>query len=399
MLLTGAFFLFPIAHTRWGDAYLLSKSISWPDPALRLTYSWQAPLDVFIHSQLWLWGHVRFGWEEATPVYRLLSPLAGLVYLGATLALGRHEQLWPAWLVFALLTTLGLVQLFFGYVENYSLAAAGLLVYLYFGLETLQGRQTLWPAAIALALTNALHPSTVVLAPSLFYLGWCKVGRSRERNKSPWPVVYSIVIPMLFVALGTILLMERGGHGLVALLTTDRPGGGDARPFVPLWNVQTRWEQYTMFSWLHLRDLLNQQGLVAPVVWPAIIWLSIVEYRSARIDRAQAESHLEPSARSARATADLLYTRYTAQARLFLAIAALSYLLFICVWNPDYGGQRDWDLFSLSALPATLWLAALLTRALQYRRYLLAGAAPLILLQAWHTGSWVYQNTLPWLWP
>ena len=26
------------------------------------------------------------------------------------------------------------------------------------------------------------------------------------------------------------------------------------------------------------------------------------------------------------------------------------------LWNPDYGGQRDWDLFSL-AIPATLLLA------------------------------------------
>jgi hypothetical protein len=46
-----AFFLFPIVHTRWGDAYMLAKSIAWPDLSLRLTHSWQAPLDVFLHSR------------------------------------------------------------------------------------------------------------------------------------------------------------------------------------------------------------------------------------------------------------------------------------------------------------------------------------------------------------
>ena len=69
-------------------------------------------------------------------------------------------------------------------------------------------------------------------------------------------------------------MMESGGHGVVALFTSDRPGGGDARWFVPLWETQTRWEQYTMFSWPHLRDVLNEQLLVGPVVLPALLILT-----------------------------------------------------------------------------------------------------------------------------
>ena len=44
LALVAAFFAFPIVHTRWGDAFMLAKGIAWPDPALRLTHSWQAPL-------------------------------------------------------------------------------------------------------------------------------------------------------------------------------------------------------------------------------------------------------------------------------------------------------------------------------------------------------------------
>ena len=77
VLLCVAFFLLPVAHTRWGDAFMLAHGIAFPDPTVRLTHSWQAPIDVFLHSQLWLLLNTRFGWTDAIPAYRLLSPLAG----------------------------------------------------------------------------------------------------------------------------------------------------------------------------------------------------------------------------------------------------------------------------------------------------------------------------------
>jgi hypothetical protein len=84
--------------------------------------------------------------------------------------------------------------------------------------------------------------------------------------------------------------------------------------------------------------------------------------------------------------------------RCFLTIAALFHLLLIVVWNPDYGGQRDWDLFSLAWISTTLWLVSSARSKLNHST-LLAGFAPLIVLQALHTMAWIYQNTLPWEWP
>ncbi|MEZ4608875.1 MAG: hypothetical protein R2838_01220 [Caldilineaceae bacterium] len=89
-------------------------------------------------------------------------------------------------------------------------------------------------------------------------------------------------LPMVLIGAATFGLMEFGGHGLRALLTSDRPGGGDARWLVPLFVTTARWEQYTMFSWLHLRDWLNQQLLVAPVVLPALAVLGVS--RAASVD-------------------------------------------------------------------------------------------------------------------
>jgi len=185
---------------------------------------------------------------------------------------------------------------------------------------------------------------------------------------------------MLLVGLGVVGLMESGGHGIDVLTSSDRPGGGDARPFVPLWAISTRWEHYTMFSWLHLRDFLQQQLLVAPVVLPSLLLVLIATlatwYTKSKLDDAQPSAVLR-----------------------FLLLAAFGYLLFTWVWNPDYGGQRDWDLFSLAAIPTSLLLAATLTKRFSDQRYLQAGTIPLLMLQWLHLAAWVYQNTLPWQWP
>lgn len=382
VVLWAAFVFWPIVHTRWGDAYMLSRAISWPDPVLRLTHSWQAPLDVFVHSQLWLWLREPLLWADAVPVYRLLSPLAGALYLLAVAALCRDEGLAPPWLTAGLLCTLGLMQLFFGYVENYSFAAAGVLAYLWLGLGVIREERPLWQAALLLALTNATHPSTIILALSLLYCGWYGW---QTGNKSVRSVVYQIGLPMIGVAAATIALMEAGGHGLTALFTSDRPGGGDARLFVPLFATTTRWEHYTLFSWLHLRDFLNEQLLVAPVVLPglALVSLSWINQNQEDVRSGSRDSAL----------------RASHSASIFLALAAAAYLLFTWVWNPDYGGQRDWDLFSLAALPLTLLFVHLLARALPNRRMLATCGLPLIVVQGLHSAAWIYQNTLPWSWP
>lgn len=405
--LIGAFFLFPIVHTRWGDAYLIATAIGYPDAALRLTHSWQAPLDVFLHSQTWLhlggvieslpWqllGGLSPDLPNGAIVYRLLSPIAGAFFLTGALGFVFARKLGSVWIPFLLLVSLGTMQLFFGYVENYSFAAAGIMVYLWLGIRVLHGRAPLWVAATALAITNALHPSTIVLAPSLLALGWlmwrwrnllasadvygeAQSAELRRMAKTPAAssflrLALQIVLPMLLVGVGVFVWMEWSGHGLTALLETDRPGGDDARLFVPLWEITSHREQYLMFSWEHLRDFLNEQILIAPIVLPALAMLWLGGAGAKKLWRGEG---------------------------VFLLAASAFYLLFIWVWNPDYGGQRDWDLFSLSAIPLaalTVWMG---TRVLVHRRLLWSGLAPLILLQMLHTAAWIWSNTIPWQWP
>ena len=87
-----------------------------------------------------------------------------------------------------------------------------------------------------------------------------------------------------------------------------------------------------------------------------------------------------------------------------MLVAASCYLLFTLVWNPDYGGRRDWDLFAPAALPLTLlaaWLSIEVSRqegetgrpgALGEMILIVAGVSALF------TAAWIYSNTLPWSW-
>jgi hypothetical protein len=329
------FYVFRLRHLRWGDAYILVNAI--PHPEAKLTYVWQAPLDVFVHAKLWAAGNRWFGWPDPTPVYWILSTLAGVFFvwtlLGLAVWLGRNTT--ERALVVGLVATLGTMQLFFGYVENYSIMTLGVLVYVWLALRALRGEIALvWPAVV-LALTHGFHPSTLVLAPSLLYLAWERMRAGMDRS---WlRALASVAVPYAIVGLGVTALMSSGGHGLGALMGEDFPGGGDRRWFVPLFEARTRWERYTMFSAGHVLDIVNQQLLSAPVVWPALA-LSLVIARSRLPWR-------DPAFR-------------------LLAVMAVSYLMLTLAWNPDYGGQRDWDLFAPAAIPAAVWLAYGLPRAL-----------------------------------
>jgi hypothetical protein len=135
-----------------------------------------------------------------------------------------------------------------------------------------------------------------------------------------------------------------------------------------------------MFSVSHLADMVNEQLLAAPIILPALLFVDLLAGRRMRLAYSTRAIELTP--------ATLPEGSWD---------AAL-YLLLIWTWNADYGGQRDWDLFAPAAIPAAVWLAYLLPRALPERRALAGAAWALVAAQALHTATWIYQNTRPWSW-
>lgn len=360
------FYLGRVVHTRWGDAYLLVKGMA--HPQVRLTYNWQAPLDTYLHARLFQIGERLWGWEDAMPAYGWLSSLAGAAALWVLFRMAAAIGRTPCerWVIFGLMTTVGAMQLFFGYPENYTLLSLLILLFLWLAWRWRQGRGSLWGPGVALALAVGFHPSALILLPGLAVLGWL----AWRHDGQPLPrVLAASGIPLLAVMAGVLALMTAGGFGLEAFLGSQAPGGGDHRWLVPLTEVRSEWEYYTLFSRGHLMDIANQQLLVMPFTLPLLVFLGLAYRRTLPRDGYG----------------------------LFLLAAAAAYVGLTWLWNPDYGGQRDWDLFAPAAWPATLLAAYGLTRATPTA--VLARVAVIILpVQALHTAAWIYSNTRPWEW-
>jgi len=371
-------------HTRWGDAYLLVKGIAHPD--VRLTYNWQAPLDIFLHARFFQLGERLWDWPDAMPAYWWLSSLAGALAVWTLFRLaseiGRNDG--EHWTIFGVMVTLGAMQLFFGYPENYTIISLLMLVYLWLGWRFVQGKTSLWGPSVILALAHAFHPATLILQPSLWILAWwgrgkgvrpdARTGRECEGARGQLSdflaMLPALILPPLLTGAATFALMSAGGRGINAFLGEEAPGGGDHRWLVPLTTVSSDWEYYTQFSRGHFIEFINQQLLAMPFTLPVLLVLALGFWRRLPRDG---------------------YAR-------FLLVAAFSYLLLTWVWNPDYGGQRDWDLFAPAAWPATLLAVYWLTRVFQ-NDVLVRAAAIIISVQFVHTLAWVYSNTRPWEWP
>jgi len=366
LLAVPLFWLGRLQHLRWGDAYIFANAISHPE--VRLTYNWQSPLSLFLHAKLWALLNAAWGLDVQT-TYALVSCLAGGMFvwlLLRTLAVWSDDQCGRV-LAATMFLTLGTMQLFFGYVESYTLLPVGILAFLVLGLRFLDGRGSLWPAATALAFTHSLSLSTLPLLAGLAYLA---LHARRGRAWSLARVAAEAAGPLLLMAAVVVAVMTAGGHGLEALLSHDAPGGGDGSWFVPLFRVETRWQHYTMFSWAHLRDILNQQLLSAPFSLSVVVGVLALRWQRIRWS--------DPSLR-------------------FLLVAAAAYFALTLVWNPDYGGRRDWDLFTSAAIPLTALAVHLLNRYLdrpeRERSIVLIGAVSLM-----HLLPWVWFNAQPWPW-
>ncbi len=380
------FWFFRIRHLRWGDAYFIVRALSYtgPDRPIWTIYNWQSPLTIFLHAQLWLLLNPFPGVGVET-LYAITSVLSGIgfVYILFLLAdcLGRDGT--EKATVFGLVATTGSMQLFFGYVENYTLISLGILLTLYLSVRCLQDQASLaWPS-LTLALSNAFHPSTTVLWPAMIYLAWRRAGRGAPSSKERLSEWVNLLLPPILVFLGLAALMTAGGHGPWALLSDDRPGGADGIPFVPLFEVTTEWQRYTMFSLAHLLDWANEHLLISPFGIPLLL-LALWVYISKQLSTRGGEEKPDPPA-------------------LFLVIASLAYLLLSFAWNPDYGGRKDWDLFAPSAFVYTLAGSYLTTRWWRESREdatarcrLAWIARLLIAVSALHTAAWIYFNTLPW---
>lgn len=367
------FWIFREGHTMLGDGNALVRNVP-------------AGQDFHVDEPLTLWLH-RFFYVTTGPVFAgrstaevahatigLSSALCGALFVPVAWALAgdlargvarravgaaapdgagaarANETRATQALVFAALVAQGYVQLYFGYVENYTFLALALAAYALAALRALAGRAPLVLPAALLVVALALHLSAAVAVPSFLFLVAHRLLDRRARLAALRDVALAAG---LYVA--THLLLARIGRGydwtamLLALgrRTTDSTTSYGFHPPT-------------------LEQFLQQQALIGPL---GIFLLGLAAVAALRL-------RLWRDGRS-----------------LLLATLAPGYVAAsVIAGDSNLGVARNWDLLAPAGFVFTLVALGFATRApwegAALRRWLFV----LALASAFHTVPWIALN-------
>jgi hypothetical protein len=217
------------------------------------------PLSVYLHVLAY-----RFLKLDAYQTYTLVSCLAGASFVFLTLrlshSLGKENK--ERILAFLVLVSMGSVQLFFGYIEHYSLVYAGMMAYFLLSFLYLRGGCDLLFPSLALLTSIGLHISAVYLLPSLIYLHLVK--SEKEKKHISFRKILSATFILLLVGAGFIIWSNKN------------PISGNFTTYlIPFAGGEK--DSYSLFSVAHLVDMLNEQLLLAPagmILWVVLIFFA-----------------------------------------------------------------------------------------------------------------------------
>ncbi len=310
------------------------------------------PLDFFIH-QLYFRIISYIGVGKGEYAYSTLSVILLAPYLIILWKITKHiapnkaESL-P---VFTLLCSTSALQLFFGYVESYTLVNFCIAAFLLSGLWHLEQKQKRLPlvSILLLVLAVALHLSAVVLLPTVVVLILPSIGsRESSTDRFVQKIAGAGSLILFFVCGFLFLLISLYYHNdlLVPYSTSvDHP--------------------FTLFSVQNLWYKLNFVIFSAPI---AIVAFLLIPFNRA----------------------DFFYKRDNKL--VFIFWAALSSLSLVFVFDPLLG-IRDWDIFALCGLPVTVLATWILLHLLSnpVRKLVITSLA---LTAFAHVATFIWTNSL-----
>lgn len=283
-------------------------------------------LDLYVHREAWR-ALRAMGVADPAVAYALTSVLAGGLWAALLPALARvvvpRTEL--QWVVPAVLLAAGSVQLFFGYVECYTLRELLIASYILLALRAIRGG-AIWPPIAVLALGSCVHLTMLALAPSLAAV--LVRARVAEFSGRRLAALCAGVACAGAAALAALYHLRHQYGGLDALLPPSANGE----------------RAYGLFSPAHLGDLANHILLAAPAAF--LLLPAGLAWRRLAIAR-----HLTAAGNGRRIPAG--------PRELFWLLAAGGPLAFVAVLNAKLGA-RDWDLLALPATPLALAAIALL---------------------------------------
>lgn len=309
------------------------------------------PLDGILHHQFHKILISTFPQTDPSLVYTIPSVICGgaIVFMLLVISDLLGKTGFQKVLIFSALIALGSIELFFGYVETYTALLTGLTLFLLLSLLCIQGRVNLLLIFLVLTVSTALHVSGIVLLPSFLYLVLWKWSRQKRR------------LPNLSTALSLL------GCSLIVFVAVWKvflaPGKGNRfAQFLPI--VSSTGYGFTMFSWEHLGEFLNQLFLLSPA---GIILFAFFLFYYLRL-----KSFGDPIVN-------------------FLSISSLSGLFLIFIYNSRWGNS-DWDLRALPGLFFTLFGILLFIRWGKHWSRFKTYALLVIAVSFYHVVPWVLLN-------
>jgi hypothetical protein len=310
-----------------------------PDAILTHDEIWE----FFLHWKFWYWSKQHFGWTVIES-YQFLSSLAGGVFIFLLIQVSRLLFMNHPSLITLAVTSGGFMQLFYGDVENYTLTAVLILLYIYSVLLHIQRRLPLVVPFAILAVASTFHLLATFLIPSLAYVSLLAVRKGSRRALAVPTAVYLAIILLTLVYFHFNGLPIRDlfynthalGHGGNILANLARPS----------------------FS------LYLQHANLLLLLSPAVILIPAL----------------------------LFFRRIpTEPINLFLAIAAGSLVLFQLFWKSGIGVYNDWNLYAASAIPISLlvWSNFLRNVQMPLKAEVYAG---FVTLAGMHSQVWIIWN-------
>lgn len=322
LLLAGAGLFYALRMRRFappptglGDSLLLLEHV--PVYARLFGYldSFDELLALFLRSKFYLAGADLFD-LPADASYALFSAILGGAYLLVLLHFLRGRTLYAALAGLALFLFSPAVQLYAGYVENYTLAALLLSSLLFTAGRELEraaaaGRPPAEGVLLRLAALAALgvlvHGVVAFVLPGLVYLTYLSAGRNLRRMIRPalraGGLAGLVIVPVwfyfFFLAANPVDFFESFAY---------RPALYPPRDW---------------FSAGHLRPLVNLPLLVAPGALLLFWCAPLLRERTRRLRPID----------------------------VFFLLATLGFAGHAFVWNPLIGFPADWDLFTFFQAP------------------------------------------------
>jgi tetratricopeptide (TPR) repeat protein len=233
------------------------------------------------------------------------------------------------WLGFLVLSS-GMMELFFGYIENYTPLIFFAALYTISSLVAFQRRRTAWLAVafVCLSASVFVHVAGILLLPSFALL----VGRILAEKYRPSAVRWLSPLLIALMLIGTLglAMFTRLGQNLLPLRATE--------------------DVYGILTPTHWLDMLNELLLLVPA-FPVLAAMALASLVLTK--RSRKAGSVDPDSESrARWGGHVLRNEW--HLALLLLVPCL---LFLTVFKAEISMPRDWDLFAVTSIglvPAAL---------------------------------------------